>query len=133
MKKVIATLSLVFVLFGLNNLSVAQTQSSEEEVFQVVEQGAMFPQGMEAMKDFIAKNLKYPEKATKDSIAGRVFVSFIVEKDGSLSNIKVIRDIGGGCGEEAVRVLKSMPKWTPAKQRGKLVRQEFYIPIEFRL
>ena len=133
MKKVIAVLSLVFVLLGLNNPSIAQTQLSEEEVFQVVDEGAMFPQGKEAMTEFLAKNLKYPEKAIKDSIAGRVFVSFIVEKDGSLSNIKVLRDIGGGCGEEAIRVMKLMPKWTPAKVGNKLVRQQYYMPIEFRL
>jgi TonB family protein len=133
MKKVIAVLSLVFVLLGLNNSSIAQTQVSDEEVFQVVDEGAMFPQGKEAMTEFLAKNLKYPEKAIKDSIAGRVFVSFIVEKDGSLSNIKVIRDIGGGCGEEAIRVMKLMPKWTPAKVGNKLVRQQYYMPIEFRL
>ena len=133
MKKVIAVLSLAFVLLGLNNLSIAQTQVSDEEVFQVVDEGAMFPQGKEAMTEFLAKNLKYPEKAIKDSIAGRVFVSFIVEKDGSLSNIKVLRDIGGGCGEEAIRVMKLMPKWTPAKVGNKLVRQQYYMPIEFRL
>jgi TonB family protein len=133
MKKVIAVLSLAFVLLGLNNSSIAQTQVSEEEVFQVVDEGAMFPQGKEAMTEFLAKNLKYPEKAIKDSIAGRVFVSFIVEKDGRLSNIKVIRDIGGGCGEEAIRVMKLMPKWTPAKVGNKLVRQQYYMPIEFRL
>lgn len=133
MKKVIAVLSLAFVLLGLNNPSIAQTQVSEEEVFQVVDEGAMFPQGKEAMTEFLAKNLKYPEKAIKDSIAGRVFVSFIVEKDGSLSNIKVLRDIGGGCGEEAIRVMKLMPKWTPAKVGNKLVRQQYYMPIEFRL
>lgn len=133
MKKVIAVLSLVFVLLGLNNSSIAQTQVSDEEVFQVVDEGAMFPQGKEAMTEFLAKNLKYPEKAIKDSIAGRVFVSFIVEKDGSLSNIKVLRDIGGGCGEEAIRVMKLMPKWTPAKVGNKLVRQQYYMPIEFRL
>ena len=133
MKKVIAVLSLAFVLLGLNNLSIAQTQVSEEEVFQVVDEGAMFPQGKEAMTEFLAKNLKYPEKAIKDSIAGRVFVSFIVEKDGSLSNIKVLRDIGGGCGEEAIRVMKLMPKWTPAKVGNKPVRQQYYMPIEFRL
>jgi TonB family protein len=133
MKKVIAVLSLVFVLLGLNNPSIAQTQVSDEEVFQVVDEGAMFPQGKEAMTEFLAKNLKYPEKAIKDSIAGRVFVSFIVEKDGSLSNIKVLRDIGGGCGEEAIRVMQLMPKWTPAKVGNKLVRQQYYMPIEFRL
>lgn len=133
MKKVIAALSLVFVLLGLNNSSIAQTQVSEEAVFQTVDEGAMFPQGKEAMMKFITKNLKYPEKAIKDSITGRVFVSFIVEKDGNLSNIKVMRDIGGGCGEEAIRVMKLMPKWTPAKVGNKLVRQQYYMPIEFRL
>lgn len=133
MKKVIAALSLVFVLLGLNNSSIAQAQVSEEAVFQTVDEGAMFPQGKEAMMKFITKNLKYPEKAIKDSITGRVFVSFIVEKDGNLSNIKVMRDIGGGCGEEAIRVMKLMPKWTPAKVGNKLVRQQYYMPIEFRL
>ena len=66
-------------------------------------------------------------------IQGTVYVSFVIEKDGSVSNIKVLRNIGGGCGEEAVRVVQAMPKWKPARQRGKRVRAQYTLPIKFNL
>lgn len=79
------------------------------------------------------KNLKYPELAKEKGIEGRVFVSFIIEKDGSISNILVKRAIGGGCEEAAVEMIKNMPKWKPGKQRGKPVRFQFILPIKFEL
>lgn len=85
------------------------------------------------MMNFIKNNLKYPQQARETGTQGKVFVSFVVEKDGSLTDVKVLRDIGSGCGEEAVRVVKSMPKWQPAKQRGKPVRMQFNLPVAFTL
>ena len=87
----------------------------------------------EEMMNFIKNNLKYPQQARETGTQGKVFVSFVVERDGSLTDVKVLRDIGSGCGEEAVRVVKSMPKWKPAKQRGKPVRMQFNLPVAFTL
>ncbi len=113
---------------------VEQDEEEDEQViFQVVEQDPEFPGGVEALYKFIQSNIKYPQLAKENNITGRVFVTFVVEKDGSVSNVKAARDIGGGCGAEAVRVVKSMPKWTPGKQRGKAVRAAYTLPVNFTL
>ena len=85
------------------------------------------------MMKFLADNIVYPQQAKDNKIEGRVFVSFVVEKDGSISNIKVLRDIGGGCGAEVVRVVKLMPKWKPGTQKGKPVRVQFNLPVQFTM
>lgn len=103
------------------------------EIYTVVEQSAEFPGGEAALKIFIEKNLNYPSDARSKGIQGIVYLSFVVEKDGSITNIKVLRGIGGGCDEEAIRMLKAMPKWIPAKQNQKIVRSHFTIPIRFVL
>ncbi|HMM12194.1 MAG TPA: energy transducer TonB [Bacteroidales bacterium] len=105
----------------------------EQEIFTIVESMPEFPGGQQAMLEFIARNIKYPPLARESGIQGRVFVNFVVEPDGSVSNVKVIRGIGGGCDEEAVRVIQSMPKWTPGRQRGKPVRVSFNLPVRFTL
>ncbi|MDR0969512.1 MAG: TonB family protein [Lentimicrobiaceae bacterium] len=106
----------------------------EHEIFTIVESMPIFPGGGEAkMMEFIAKSLKYPPLARESGIQGRVFVFFVVETDGSVSGAKVVRGIGGGCDEEALRVINSMPKWTPGKQRNKPVRVSFTIPVRFVL
>lgn len=118
--------------FCFVNAQVEEKQG-EEEVFVVVEQAASFPGGTEAMYKYISDNLQYPRLAIEKGIQGRVFVTFIVEKDGSITDIKVLKDIGDGCGDEVVRLVKTMPKWKPAKQRGKTVRQQFNLPVMFSL
>lgn len=105
----------------------------EQEIFTIVETMPEFPGGQQAMLEFIARNIKYPPLARESGIQGRVFVNFVVEPDGSVSNVKVIRGIGGGCDEEAIRVVQSMPKWTPGRQRGKAVRVSFNLPVRFTL
>ena len=82
---------------------------------------------------YINQNLKYPARARRMGIEGRVYLQFIVEKDGSLIDIKVVRGLGSGCDKEAIRLLKRAPKWIPAKYRGKLVRVQRYVPIRFLL
>ena len=89
--------------------------------------------GMSAFKQFLKKNLKYPNQARRMGIEGKVFVQFVVDKDGSLNDIKVLKGIGGGCDEEAVRVLKKHPKWSPGKQRGRPVKVRMVIPVFFKL
>ncbi len=98
-----------------------------------VENPPSYPGGEKACMDFFRKNLKYPKKAQKLGIQGTVFISFVVEKDGKLSDVKVVRGIGGGCDEEALRVVKKMPKWNPGKQKGETVSVKFTIPVRFRL
>ena len=110
-----------------------EVEEAEEEVFLVVEEDPEFPGGLDALSKFIADNIKYPQLAKENNITGRVFVSFVVEKDGRVGQVKILRDIGGGCGAEAVRVVKSMPKWKPGKQRGKPVRTQFNLPVNFDL
>ncbi len=105
----------------------------EAEIFTVVESMPEFPGGAEEMMRFIAQNIKYPPIARESGIQGRVFVNFVVEPSGAVSNVKVLRGIGGGCDEEAIRVVQSMPKWTPGRQRGKAVRVSFNLPVRFTL
>jgi protein TonB len=119
--------TLSFGAFAQSEVSV------DDEVFVVVEEQAEFPGGLDSMYAYIVKNLKYPEAAKEKGIEGRVFVSFIIEKDGSISNVKLLRGIGGGCDEASVEMVKNMPKWKPAKQRGKPVRCQFTLPIKFEL
>ncbi len=97
----------------------------------IIEEYPSFPGGEEALYDFINKNLQYPEAAREANITGTVVVSFVIEKDGTISKVRIIRDLGYGCGEEAVRVVKMMPKWNPGKQGGIIVRSEFVLPVKF--
>ena len=92
-----------------------------------------FNGGTAAMMKYITQNIKYPKLAAETGISGRVFVGFIVEKDGSLSNIELLRSIGGGCDEEALRVVRSMPLWNPGMQRGMPVRVKLTLPVKFTL
>ena len=104
-----------------------------DEVYTIVEQMPEFPGGVDKMIEFMAENIHYPEEAKEAEIQGRVFVSFVVEEDGSIGNVTLLRGIGHGCDEEAMRVVKSMPKWQPGMQRGKAVRVSYILPIVFKL
>lgn len=110
-----------------------EEEEDEQVIFQVVENDPEFPGGVESLYKYLAQNIKYPQLARENNITGRVYVTFVVEKDGSVTGVRVVRDIGGGCGAEAVRVVKSMPKWTPGKQRGKAVRVQYNLPVNFTL
>lgn len=105
----------------------------EDKVFDAVEQYPSFPGGEGAMFSYISNNLQYPEKAQKNGIQGRVVVKFIVEKDGSISNVEVNRSVDPDLDNEAIRVIKNMPKWNPAKQNGTEVRAYYDVPVAFRL
>ncbi|MBR7022227.1 MAG: TonB family protein [Bacteroidales bacterium] len=114
-------------------VEVVEEDVVEQEIFQIVEEMPAYPGGDQKLMEFIAKGIKYPQIARETGIQGRVFVGFVVEPDGSVSNVKVLRGIGGGCDEEAMRVVKSMPKWKPGKQRGKAVRVSYMLPVNFKL
>ena len=105
----------------------------EQEIIHIVENMPEYPGGFDAMSDFISANLVYPLEAKDAAIEGRVFVGFVVEKDGAVSSIKLLRGIGYGCDEAAMDVVRKMPKWKPAMQRGKPVRIEYMFPVKFEL
>ena len=121
------------VLEGCVVPEMGEVGNPEHDVYQIVEQMPEFPNGQEALMLYIAKQVKYPAEAKKAGAQGRVFIGFIVEPDGSLSDFKVLRGIGHGCDEEALRVVKSMPKWKPGMQRGKAVRVQYLVPVNFKL
>ena len=112
---------------------VVDEEVVEQEIFKIVEEMPSFPGGEGKLMEYVSKNIKYPQIARETGIQGRVFVNFVVEPDGSVSNVTVLRGIGGGCDEEAMRVVKNMPKWKPGKQRGKAVRVQYMLPVNFRL
>ena len=104
-----------------------------EKVYDVVEEMPVFPGGTAAMMTYLSQNIHYPTEAHAAGIQGRVIVSFIVEKDGSINNAQVVKPVGSQLDAEALRVVNSMPAWTPGKQNGKAVRVKYTIPITFRL
>jgi protein TonB len=103
-----------------------------DEVFTVVERMPEYPGGQEAMSNFLVKNLVYPKAALDAGIEGKVYVKFIVEIDGTVTNVEAKNKIEGGCSEEAVRVVSLMPKWKPGIQNGKPVRVTFTLPLNFK-
>lgn len=113
---------------------IAEEESAEEaQIFMVVESMPEYPGGEPALYSYLAENIKYPQMAKESGIQGRVFVTFVVERDGGVTDVRVLRGIGGGCDEEAIRVVEGMPKWTPGKQRGKSVRVQYNLPVKFTL
>ena len=110
-----------------------EAELMEADVFIVVEESPQYPGGDEAWQKFLVENLTYPQAAREASIQGTVYVTFIVEKDGSITEPAVSRGIGAGCDEEVLRVVRQMPRWTPGKQRGKAVRVRVSIPVKFTL
>lgn len=112
---------------------VAEAAPAKETEFVVVEQQPEYPGGLNALRSFLGKNLQYPSPATSAGVSGKVYVSFVVAADGSLSDIAVLKGIGFGCDEEAIRVIRQMPKWKPGKQSGRPVRVRYNLPITFTL
>ncbi len=105
----------------------------ETQIFTIVEEMPQFPGGETELFKYLGKAIKYPQMAQDAGISGVVYVTFEVDKDGKVKDVKVLRGIGGGCDEEAIRVVKAMPKWSPGKQRGKPVRVQYNLPIRFTL
>lgn len=104
-----------------------------EEIFSVVEEYPEYPGGYPAMMEFFKKNLHYPESAIENNIEGKCFVKFVVDKDGRIFDIRIVRGVPGcpECDREAIRAVKLMPKWKPAKNNGQIVRCYFNLPINF--
>ena len=112
---------------------VVEEPEEEDQIFQVVEEDATFPGGTAELMKYLQKNIKYPSICQEQGIQGRVIVQFVVEKDGSITDVQVIKAINPYLDKEAVRVVSTMPKWSPGKQAGKPVRVFFTLPVVFRL
>ena len=112
---------------------VEEEKEDPHQIFMVVEETAVPVGGLPAFYEYVKSNMKYPAPAKRMDIEGKVFVQFIVEKDGSITDVQTVKGIGGGCDEEAVRVVANSPKWKPAKQRARAVRQRMVLPITFML
>ena len=108
-------------------------EGEESAAYVVVDEEPQYPGGMDALYAFLKENIRYPQQARDNGITGKVYVTFVVEKDGSISNPRLLRDIGGGCGPEAIRVVRMMPRWIPGKLRGETVRVQFNLPVKFTL
>ena len=111
----------------------APEEEVADEIFDIVEDQATYPGGMGAFYSYVGKTMKYPNQARRMGIDGRVFVQFVIDKDGTITDVRAIKGIGAGCDEEAVRVVKNSVKWSPGKQRGRPVKQRMILPITFKL
>ena len=109
----------------------APEEEQADEVFSIVEEMPSFPGGNAKFNEFVSKNLKYPRKALKANVEGKVVVRFVVEEDGNISDVEVLKGIGYDCDEEAIRVLNNSPNWIPGKQRGRNVKVRVMVPLTF--
>jgi protein TonB len=108
-------------------------EEKADQIFDVVETQPNPPGGMSGWNKYLSDNLKYPTQARRMGVEGTVIVVFVINTDGSIQDVEVLRGIGGGCDEEAVKIVKAAPKWDPGKQRGKPVRTRMRLPIRFKL
>lgn len=133
MKKLL--LMSLMAVFCLSTVSAQKTVVSKknQKVFDVVEQMPEFPGGIAAMFEYLMQNVKYPEDAEKQKVEGRVIATFVVETDGSITDVQAVKQVFPSLDAEAIRVLEAMPKWTPGKQNGKSVRVKYTVPVNFKL
>ncbi len=129
------TLSAIFTitLCCISHSVEATTIAGGDDVYVIVENMPIFPGGEEALRNYVTNNIQYPDDARKQNIQGRVFVCFIIGTTGTVQNVKVARSVHPSLDAEAIRVVKSMPKWTPGQHRGKTVKVSYTIPINFSL
>jgi len=106
-------------------------ESDEDFIYQFIEISSQFPGGWNALSEWLANNVEYPVEAQEKGVQGSVLVRVVIERDGSFSNIELFQGLGYGCDEEAIRVVKNMPNWIPARQCNKIVRSAFIIPVKF--
>ena len=133
MKK-FSLMSMMAVLY-IMTMSAQKTIVSQksQKVYDTVDQMPEFAGGMSALIDYLSTNIKYPQDAIKQNLSGRVMVMFVVETDGSISNVKVAKNVFPSLDAEAVRVVKAMPKWIPGRHKGKIVRVNYIVPIVFSI
>ena len=133
MKKLILMLLMAVCCLMTANAQKTVISQTNQKVFDTVEQMPEYPGGMQAMIAFLQTNMKYPEDAAKQKVEGRVMVQFIVETDGSVSDVHVAKQVFPSLDAEAIRVVQAMPKWTPGKEKGQVVRVKYNLPIVFRM
>ena len=133
MKKLILMLLMAECCLMTAHAQKTVVSQTNQKVFDTVEQMPEYPGGMQAMIAFLQTNMKYPEDAAKQKVEGRVMVQFIVETDGSISDVHVARQVFPSLDAEAIRVVQAMPKWTPGKEKGNVVRVKYNLPIVFRM
>lgn len=133
MKKLILMLLMAGCCLMTANAQKTVVSQTNQKVFDTVEQMPQYPGGMQAMIEFLQTNMKYPEDAAKQKVEGRVMVQFVVETDGSVSDVHVAKQVFPSLDAEAVRVVQAMPKWTPGKEKGRVVRVKYLLPIVFRM
>ena len=112
---------------------VSEDPTDSDVPFHIVEKMPSFPGGESALNQYLNKNIKYPPIALENGVSGRVICQFVVNRDGSIVDIEVVRSVDKSLDNEAIRVIKSMPKWTPGEQRGKPVRVKYTLPVNFRI
>ncbi len=125
----------LMAVFGLTTVSAQKTvvAKKNQKVFDIVEQMPEYPGGQAALFEFISKNVKYPEDAVKKKVEGKVFVTFVVDTDGKITDVSLLRKVFPSLDAEAIRVISGMPNWIPGKQKGQVVRVKYTVPIMFRL
>lgn len=130
-------MKIIIYLISLSSITLSFSQASDivnaEKTFTILDEPATFPGGHKMLQKYLKKELVYPQLALEMSIEGNVFVQMIIEKDGSFSEELVVKGIGGGCDEEALRLIKKMPNWIPGKEKGNVVRQILIQRINFDL
>jgi len=133
MKKLILMLLMAECCLISAHAQKTVVSQTNQKVFDTVEQMPEYPGGMQAMIEFLQTNMKYPEDAEKQKVEGRVMVQFVVETDGSISDVHVAKQVFPSLDAEAIRVVKAMPNWTPGKEKGRVVRVKYLLPIVFRM
>ena len=133
MKKLILMFLMAGCFLMTANAQKTVVSQTNQKVFDTVEQMPEYPGGMQAMIEFLQANMKYPEDAAKQKVEGRVMVQFVVETDGSVSDVHVAKQVFPSLDAEAIRVVQAMPRWTPGKDKGKVVRVKYNLPIVFRM
>ena len=125
----------LMAVFGLTTVSAQKTVVAQknQKVFDVVEQMPEYPGGQAALFEYLSKNIKYPDDAAKKKVEGKVFVTFVVDTDGKITDVSLLRKVFPSLDAEAIRVISAMPNWIPGKQGGKVVKVKYTVPIMFRL
>ena len=125
----------LMAVFGLTTVSAQKTVVAQknQKVFDIVEQMPEYPGGQAALFEYLSKNIKYPADAEKKKVEGKVFVTFVVDTDGKITDVSLMRKVFPSLDAEAIRVISAMPNWIPGKQKGRVVRVKYTVPIMFRL
>jgi protein TonB len=125
----------LMAVFGLITVSAQKTVVAQknQKVFDIVEQMPEYPGGQAALFEYLSKNIKYPADAEKKKVEGKVFVTFVVDTDGKITDVSLLRKVFPSLDAEAIRVISGMPNWIPGKQKGQVVRVKYTVPIMFRL